>query len=327
LLVLFIFPFYLIILDSAIPPIFDRTMPEEYGNLISQSDYEQILDLAIAFLTTKGSISKISNGTIYMKFDDQEYESRLGFDNLVRKCHKHETHEWSDIINDHFGKYKLNKSALNYIFKDFEFAAQLLRPLVKPQGTIPDNYLKDFVQRTDFEETTTFLVLDFEEKFQFLRHDNITEWETSIEGLFYVAQQNVNREQVEVRQVQWGDMSFYALFSGNFAVSYLLDIEHNIPNAIGSLGTMIAIPTKGVAFAFPIEDMALLIQFIQTITGLITQYYNEDESPITDNYYWYHKGKFHLFPYEVRDQHKIIFPPKVLLQMLKSDDDNDEDDD
>lgn len=305
----------------------DRTMPEEYGSLITQNDYDHILDLSLAYLYTKGTVNKVSNGTIYMKFDDQEYESRLGFDNLVRKCHKHDLEEWAVVITEHFSKYKLNKSALNYIFKDFEFAAQLLKPLVKPNGTIPRDFINDFVHRTDFEETNTFIVIDFEDKFQFVRLDNMTEWETSVEDLFYIAQQNVNKEAIEIRRVDWGDLSFYALFNGNFSVSYLLDLQKNLPDAIGELGSFVAIPTKGVAIVFPIEAMNTLANFIQTITGLVSQYYTEDESPITDNYYWYHDNKFHLFPYQANDNQKTLFPPPALIALLENGKTEDDEDD
>ena len=300
-------------------------MPEEYGNLITQSDYERILDLSLAYLTTKGTVNKVGNGTIYMKFDDQEYESRLGFDNLVRKCHKHDPQEWNSVISEHFSKYRLNKPALEYIFKDFEFAAQLLKPLIKPAGTIPAEFVQDFVQRVDFEETHTFIVIDFEDKFQFLRLDNISEWEVSVEDLFYIAQQNANKEPIEMRHINWDEMSFYALFSGNFSVSYILDLKTNLPEAIGTFGTFVAIPTKGVAIAFPIESMQSLVAFIQVITGLVMQYYNEDESPITDNYYWYYDEKFHLFPYQVGDGNKTLFPPLELLVLMGNDGSQEED--
>lgn len=300
-------------------------MPEEYSNLITQSDYDAILDLSLDFLSTKGTVNKVGNGTIHMKFNDHEYESRLGFDNLVRKCHKHDPAEWVNVVRDHFGKYKLNKPALDYIFKDFEFAAQLLKPLVKPDGTIPADFLKDFVHRTDFEETNTFIVIDFEDKFQFVRLDNITEWGISVEDLFYIAQQNVNKENIEIKRIDWGEIFFYALFSGNFSVSYVLDLAQNLPQCIGSLGTMVAIPTKGIAIVFPIETMQHLVSFIQTITGLVVQYYNEDESPITDNYYWYHEGQFHLFPYEVSDSQKTIYPPLQLLQLTRDEEEDEGD--
>lgn len=188
------------------------------------------------------------------------------------------------------------------------------------------------VYRADFPSTKSYLVIDFDDKFHFVNAQNIAEWEQSIDDLFLDALDNTAKEKMEIVKLDLdqGNEAF-AFFSSDYAASYMIDLQKNAPFAVGDLGAIVVIPTKGAAFAYPINN-GLVMEFISSFNPLIEKIYNEDEYPITDDYYWYYQGKYEQFPTKTDNENRyFISMPDKLIRLLaiaeaEQDDDYDQDD-
>lgn len=313
---------------------FDRKLPEQYEHLISQQQYDEILDICIAILTQQGTVQSIQDGTICMGSWGEHKEIHISLDNLVRKCKGSDRQDWEGIVSYHFSKFPTNESAINYIYKDYEFASTLLKILIKPKGTF-QKIENELVNRIDFPGTRSFLVIDFDDKFHFVNSQHINEWEQDIEDLFIDALINIEKEKIESACMELPDgKEVFAFFNGDYAASYLIDLEKNAPETIGEMGAIVAIPTKGAAFAFPINDDDIM-RFIISFNPVVEKIYNEDEYPIIEDYYWYYEGSYERFTtHPTEDGRYMMMIPEHLLMLMAAydrehnatDDDDIEDD-
>jgi len=163
----------------------------------------------------------------------------------------------------------------------------------------------------------TFLVLDFEDQFHYVKRNEVHLWETDELELFEIAKENTRKEEIEIKQYNYEDKyDVFVLFSGDFSASYTLLIEQEFDFAIGRFGTLVALPTKGTAFLYPIEKVDVL-DVIVTIYPTVEQFFNEDPGNITLDFYWYFNGQYQIFEKEPNDDGTItINNPKKLTELL-----------
>jgi hypothetical protein len=226
--------------------------------------------------------------------------------------------DWKGLIYEHFDKLKDKRSAYNYFFKDFDYASQFLRVLVKPEDINFLDNISDYIHRIDFPKTKTFLVLEFEEQFRYIRREDIIEWAKPEEELFEIGISNIPAEEIEIKEYLFSDkFTVYIFFSGDYSSAFLLDIKNNADYAIGAYGALITIPTKGTAYAHPIESSDIL-DLIEQLYPTIEQFYNEDPGSITTNFYWYFNDKFMIFPIGQDDNGAYIKLPDELARLFKS---------
>lgn len=290
-------------------------LPEMYNGIISKDEYNIIMEICIKYHNDKELIiSKIDEGEIVINIDGGEQRRYLG--NLIRVLVSNDKTVWNDLIYEHFDKIKLNSSALEYLYKDFEYASQFLRVLLKEDLFDLGDKVENFVHRIDFPKTNTFLVLEFEGLFHFIRKDEIIEWNKTENYLFECAIQNLPEDRIEVDEYEFGEKYIvFMFFSGDFSASLMLDLKKRADYTIGKFGTLIAIPTKGTACAHPIENGDIL-ELIENLNPTIENFYNEDPGSITTNFYWYFNDKIEIFPIEQSEKRLLISLPKDLIKLL-----------
>jgi hypothetical protein len=296
----------------------DRNRPASYEGIVTQKEYEMILDYAIDNLKERHEIVSIKEGAIGIKNPtNQEEEMQCYLDNLVRKCKGEEKSEWQTVVNQHFARLNINPHKTKYIFKDFDFAAPMIKFAVRHESTFQE--IDDFVHRRDLPETCTMLILDTDEAFHFIRKDDIKEWEKTEKELFDIAFENVAAEEMNIGELLWKDeFEAFSFFSGDFSASYIVDMEKNADFAIGKYGSVVMIPTKGTAIVHPINgDTAL--PFIVSFDAAMRTFYHEDQVPIIDKYYWYHDGQFEFFNEREERGKVIITLPQKLEKLLRRD--------
>ncbi|HOY15762.1 MAG TPA: hypothetical protein PLC89_00650 [Haliscomenobacter sp.] len=294
----------------------DRKRPDFYDGIVTQQEYETILEHAISCAEQIGELVLVANGTITIKnSDNQNGKTEFHLDNLVRRCSKNEVSEWKELIANHFRRFFSDSNKEKYIYKDFDFASQMLKFLVRTYDIVEGK--DDFICRVDLPETCTFLILDYDETFHFVRKDRIKEWDKTQEELFEVALENVAAEEVEVKEFLWmEEFEMYTFFSDDFSASFIVDLSHNANFAIGQYGAVVTIPAKGSAFVHPLHENTAL-NFIASFHEVQQEIMKEDEVPITDKFYWYHQGKFVKFT-EQEDIGKVhISLPSDLNKLFK----------
>lgn len=237
-------------------------------------------------------------------------------DNLVRKLYEQDKNEWPGIVQKHFDVLKTDPNAYEYFFKDFEYASQLLRVLIKPMDILEAHQMQDFVCRVDFPGTYTMLVIEYDNNFRFCSRENIVEWNVPDEELFRIAIANNPNDEVEVKQYLFLDkFTGFMFFSGDYAAGMLLDMENNADSAIGTYGSLVAVPAKGFAFAAPIEN-AEIMDLIAAVQDAVINSYNEDQGNISPDFYWYYDKKFEKFPVREEGERAFIRMPDELIEML-----------
>ncbi|MBO0949347.1 hypothetical protein [Fibrella forsythiae] len=296
------------------PPFYP--LPAHMADWLSAADYNQILQLTIEQLSLKGAIDLITDdGVVHIQFNGQKVPTRFYMDNLLRKCKAAEQAEWEAIVAGHVKGLPINSAAITYIYKDFEFAAPLLKVQVKPVGFAQD-IIHDCVYRQDFPQTNTFLVIDFEEALHYVRRSEIGEWEVSDTYLFEVALDNVAREKPDLAGHSLTDeLPLYTLFHNDFAVACAIELARNADEAVGPYGAVVNIPAKGSVFIHPLEADTVL-DYIAASHEMVHGFYTEETYTVNEEYYWYYEGRYSLFPMRVEGNQAYLSYPDRLRKLL-----------
>ncbi|MDO9153297.1 MAG: hypothetical protein Q7U47_06265 [Paludibacter sp.] len=289
-------------------------LPDDYKDLINEKDYATFLNSCLTVL--KGLNLKVissDNGDIVYENKDGE-EAHYYLDNILRKYIQLPINERDEEVKRHFEKLQDKSDAYNYFFKDFDYAKQFLKVVIKPIEML-ENY-GEFVHRLDFPNLVTFLVFDFEEQFHYIKNDNASEWQVDEQDLFEIALDNLGNEEIEAKEYTFGDrFKVYILFSGDFSAPFTLLIDKYLEFSIGTYGTMLAIPTKGTVFMHPIETKEVL-DLTEILHPEIEKFYHEDQGNISLDFYWFYQGQFYLFKKEYHDNQQVTINLPDKLERL-----------
>jgi hypothetical protein len=290
-------------------------LPEMYNGIISKNEYNVIMEICIKYYNDNDLIiSKIDEGEIVTDIDGESQHRYL--DNLVRILASNDKTIWNELIYEHFDKLKPNPSAMKYLYKDYEYASKFLRVLLKEDTFNLGDNVENYVHRIDFPKTNTFLILEFEEQFHFVRKDEIIDWNKTENDLFECAIQNLPENEIEAKEYEFEEkFTVFIFFSGDYSASLMLDLKNRANYTIGIFGTLIAIPTKGTAYAHPIANGDIL-ELIKILDPTIEKFYNEDPGNVTTNFYWYYNDKIQIFPLEQSENGLLISLPKDLINLI-----------
>ena len=141
-------------------------------------------------------------------------------------------------------------------------------------------------------------MLDFPGAFTPVRRSMFDHWKVAAPDVFSIAQANVDSVKVQKAsksfEVQGTQVEITMLGEENYAASYALDLQHNAPELVGEWGCVLAMPNKGLVSICKItrEKPLDFVKFIQLTQPFIEKSYHEQPQPISDQYFWYYKGKF-----------------------------------
>jgi hypothetical protein len=283
------------------------TLPNHLTNLLTADEYNRILQLTVEQISLKGQIEAIADdGVITIHYDGQKSPTRFYMDNLLRKCKAAEPDDWEALVMSHVRVLPINSAAITYIYKDFEFAAPLLRVQVKSTAFASD-IMQNCVYRQDFPNTYTFLVIDFEEALHYVRRSEMDGWAVSDTYLFEVALDNGEANQLTV----------YSLFHHGYAVAAAIELTRNAEEAVGPYGAVVSIPAKGAAFVHPIEADTIM-EYVLASHQMVQDFYTEEGYAITNRYYWYYQGRYELFPLRVEGNSAYLAYPPQLVALLEN---------
>ncbi|GAA4317529.1 hypothetical protein [Flaviaesturariibacter amylovorans] len=312
--------------DMTTPGPSQRPLPEAYEGTISAAEYNDIMNLALRYHEEHGiAVTGEAEGTLITEMNDQQQHRFL--DNLVRLLAISEKSEWKELIWAHFDKLKDHSAAYAFLYKDFEYAEPLLRVLVKPGDFEPglDADLDGFVHREDLPGTWSFLIIEYEGQLDYVSRDDIGEWEKPEEELFASAIANTPAEEIEIEEYLFAErFTVYGIFSGDYAAALVLDLERRLPDAIGPYGALVAVPSKGAAFAHPIATSDVM-ELVGALYANVDQIWSEGQGPISRDFYWLYEGQFELFHVaEDEEEGDYIEMPARLRELLSEAEEEDE---
>jgi hypothetical protein len=274
-------------------------IPEGYESTISKGDYKDIVDIAVPIVAKRYSIDHVKDGTIFLK-KGQDMQA-LNLHNIIGKCTAvKDKNQWDKIIQGHFDNLFISIDEQKKIDpKNYETIKKYLSLRIYPVEIVNQKGgSSSVIVKTDLEGTYTVLMLDLPGAFTAVQGDMFTLWKKDSAEVFKIAQENINKQQIEkvTRNFEIDGTNIEIIFLGNedYAASYALDLLNNSPELVGEWGSVIAIPNKGlvdickVSKAKPVD----FVKFIQSTKPVIEKSYQEHEQPISDQFFWYYKGKF-----------------------------------
>ncbi|MBK8627982.1 MAG: hypothetical protein IPN86_21215 [Saprospiraceae bacterium] len=114
-------------------------LPEDYSNLIDEKGYEIFLNNCLSTLKDLGyNVVSFDNGDIIYEKENSE-EAHFYLDNLLRIYLQADDNEKNTAIQNHFSKLKDQTKAYDYLYKDFDYAKQFLKVLLKADDILPNN--------------------------------------------------------------------------------------------------------------------------------------------------------------------------------------------
>lgn len=271
-------------------------IPEGYESNISKKDYKTLVDLSMPVVSKRFVIESVKDGTMSLAAGQ-----KLNLHNLILKCaDETDKSEWKEVIENHFRSLFSSMDEEKKIkMEDYQSVKDYLSLRI-----YPNQYIRDFAQleslvvRQDLEGTCTVLMLDLPGGFKTIQRSFFTLWKTDSAEVFRVAQNNINKQDIE-KQTKTFDIDGSKIeisFLGNedYAASYALDLLANSPALVGEWGSVIAMPNKGLVNVCRIsKDKPLdFVKFIQATKPLIENSFKDHPQGISADYYWYYNRKF-----------------------------------
>lgn len=302
-------------------------VPGSVANNISKGDYKKIVDLAIPLIQNRFTVESLNDGTVVLA-KGQGIQA-FNLDNLVLKCLdvKDKT-LWKDVIADHFSQIFISIDEKKKIDpNNFETVKKYLSIRVYPkQAVLQRGGMENMVLKSDMEDTYTLLMLDLPGAFTNVERSMAELWKKDSSELFKFAQANINQQIVQKVTQNFDidgtlvEISFIG--EENYAASYALDLATNSPELVGQWGSVVAMPNKGIVNVCKIsKDKPLdFVKFIQRTKPLVEKYYNDHPQPISDQYFWYYKGKFTRIPVSMDANGQLnIISPLGLSELMTRD--------
>ncbi|MBC8111493.1 MAG: hypothetical protein H7Y04_10570 [Verrucomicrobia bacterium] len=275
------------------------TIPEGFEKDISKDDYIKIVDIALLTVAKRYTIEFIKEGTIQLS-EGQDMQA-FNLDNLILKCVAvKEKSKWEKIIQDHFNSMFSSIDEEKKIdLTNYETVKKYLSIRIYPQETVNQRGgTTSLVTKIHLEGTYSLLMLDLPGAFTPVQKQTFNLWKRDISEVFETALTNVNKQPIEkvTKKFEIDGISIEIIFLGNedYAASYALDLANNSPELVGEWGSVISIPNKGLVNICKVSKTKPVdfVKFIQITKPIIEKSYREHPQPISDQYYWYYKGKF-----------------------------------
>jgi hypothetical protein len=274
-------------------------IPQRYKRDITAAEYKRIVDYAVPIVAKRYKIDQVSGGTIYLNKGQDLKEINLH--NLLLKCVTVKDKSlWEKVITAHFDNIFTSIDEQKKIDPaNFETISKYLSLRIYPVATVQERGgVTAVIARTDLEGTYTLLMLDLPGAFVPVQKKIFELWKKDTNDVFSIAQANVNKQVVEkvTSPFDAGGVTIEVSFLGNedYAASYALDLLNNAPEMVGAWGSAICMPNKGLVNICKIskEKPVDFVKFIQRTKPQIEQSYQQHSQPISDEYFWYYKGKF-----------------------------------
>ena len=223
-------------------------------------------------------------------------------------------------IVEHFdialGSKAEERAALSDV-SDFGKAKEFLAVRLYPSDYLQQITSEYVIYREDLAGCITALVFDLPTYVRGVKPQEARPWNQSVDTLFELAlKSTLERYPLQPKQVTLFDkVSVWQLYSENFfASAHVLNLQAH-PQCLGKYGAIVAIPSRQIALAYPVNDTTV-IQAINFMIPAVQRLFDLGPGSITPNIYWHHETKFLNLPYKLEDKRLIFTPPPEFFAML-----------
>lgn len=274
-------------------------IPEGYEAEIGKGDYKSLVDLAVPIVAKRYTIAFVKDGAIQLK-EGQEMET-VNLHNLISRCIAvKDRSQWSKVVQEHFDNLFSSIDEQKKIDPtNYETVKNYLGLRIYPKEIVEQRGgAAPFVVRTDLDGTYTMLMLDLPGAFTPVQKQVFELWKLDAGAVFAAAQGNINKQSIRKFTQSFDvdsakiEMSF--LTNEDYGASYALDLMSNSPELVGEWGSVVATPNKGLVVLCEVSKNKPLdfVKFIQQVTPLVEKSYRGNDQPISNQFFWYYKGKF-----------------------------------
>lgn len=281
-------------------PSIDRNIPENVKRLISQEQYDRIVDIALDFFKTKGDRKVIlQNGLLSVTgTDNRILEENYYMESLVRYLKTGNVLKWKPMVFKFLG-HQFNVAAYDYFMDDYENACQYLKILVKNERHVSKMMKENMIYTQHFPGTLSFLVFNYNQQFVFLDSRQIKNWGKSKTELMEQALYNLSKEEVYISYAEFESGAtrgkIHNIGSPKYSAARMIELEKNLPEVIGEGGTVFIIPCNEMAFATPLNDRENFLDILRYMMRFAKNVYDNEPSPITFDVFHYYDGEVTSF--------------------------------
>jgi hypothetical protein len=317
--------FMVIAFDRADAQPVDYSVPQAYKKSIKKNEYKKIVDITLPLIAKRFDIENLREGVIYLKPSQELQVIDLG--EVISKCSETTSDKWEEVINGYFnGLFSAMDSKKNLDINRYETVRNFLSIRIYPKEMVDRRGgTENLVVRTDLEGTYTLLMLDLQSAFTPVQQSVFGSWNRDIDEVFKQAQANVNKKEMikEVREFKAGKTRLEAIFIENedYTASFALDLMNNSPEYVGEWGAVVAMPNKGIVNICKItkEKPLDFVPYIQLFKKPAAELYQNHLQPVSDQFYWFYKGRFTLINVtEDKNGNITVLPPIHLTELIGS---------
>lgn len=293
------------------------TRPERWESLLSEAQYQEFMDLVARDLKGRRLTPTLHDDAVTV---EERPGAVLGLDNLVRKClEAKDQAKWGKVIAEHFTNViqVWEQDAANQKrMKDFAEIKPLLFVRIYPEGWAEAAAVEKTVHRVDLEGTVTTLVVRFGDVLKAVQKDDAAPWGKTEDELFAIALKNVNAAKPKEVQKDVGGATMVVLLGEEmYSSSHCLLLKEH-PTAVGRFGAFVAVPSRQVVMAVPVNDSGALAG-LKPMMRLAHEWHASDPGPVTENLYWFDDGKFLKIDYERKGDDLFVKPAKEVYEKIQ----------
>jgi hypothetical protein len=303
--------------------IFKKTDPQQITlglENFSKSEYDDFMKLVRSDLEGRGFvIGDIKDGFLTTKLDGKD--ESFGLVNLAQNCKLAKKSDWPQIIKGHFdalARSKNDEADLQKNLTDFNKIKDLIAIQLYPDDYLnaPGELKKEVITRNSIPGVNNTLVLDLPSSIRPVKSSEAKVWNKTEDELFALAFNNTfNKIKPEIieQQMPGGKVAF--ITSDNFLTAVLVLNLKKFAQCLGTHGSLVSIPTRGVIMCYPINDLAV-VKAISSYAPFVSKLNAEGPGSLSPKLFWFQDDKFTDLPYKLENGKLNFAPPQNFLDML-----------
>jgi hypothetical protein len=255
----------------------------------------------------------------YTELDGKSWR-QLNLIHLVQLLAGEDRATWAEKIGWYVDLHRADQAALEALLASFGEASSRLTVRLHTKEAYVRFPMEGYILKTVVPELYAALALELPGQFHILQRAEIAAWGIDEDELLWTAYANLadKREQIDIVEEKGDGFVLISLVEKDYAAAYVLDFANHCAEWMGRMGAMVALPTKGNVFIYPVGDPNAFNAAFTKMAELVNRCYQEGPSPLSNELYWFHHNHFERFP-KIMEGHTLTYSiPNRLLAYLRT---------